>query len=82
METRSPQPPVVTIQHITSKDDFPGYLAVEHAAFGPSPAMDLMLLNDPNVSPEESRAASISIREDIWRNDPSAHHLTAKYGFS
>ena len=67
-----------TVQHITSKDDLPGYVDVEHAAFHDWKPMNLMYPPSSIISAEESSNFTTNLYSEIWSSDPSAHYLVAK----
>jgi len=67
-----------TVQHVTSKDDFPGYVAVLNAAFQKWKPMNLMHPPSSTVSAEECFAFSVNQSVETWSSDPTAHYLVAK----
>jgi len=67
-----------TVQHLTSKDDLPGYMAVAGKAFRGWRPMSLMNPPSSTISAEESRAFALEIFSETWSSDPTAHFLVAK----
>ena len=67
-----------TVQHVTSKQDFPGYVAIEHAAFQNWKPMNLMHPPSATVSAEESAEFAANLYSEIWSSDPTAYYLVAK----
>ena len=64
-----------TVSHVTSKDDFPGIVAVEKAAFRSSQMLALMLPPDP--SSPVNFASTVHNHEKSWASDPNAKYLKA-----
>lgn len=64
-----------TVSEVTSKDDFPGLVAVEKAAFRSSQLLSLMLPPDP--SSPENFANTVHNHEKAWATDPNAKYVKA-----
>lgn len=64
-----------TVSHVTSKEDFPGIVSVERAAFRGSQAMRLMFPPDP--SSPENVANTVRNHEKAWSTNPNAKYLKA-----
>jgi hypothetical protein len=69
----------VTVQPVTSPEDFLTYQEVSTAAFKPSEMMGLIFPSHNRPSAEAAEATRKNL-EDSWRNDKSVYFSTAKYG--
>jgi hypothetical protein len=74
-----PQKPVITVQEIAA-DEFLEFQRVYNAAFGMGKGGLLDLLwPDPKIVEGEHFARCAQIQHDVWKNDPSARYMVAKY---